>query len=122
MHMSKQTVTFSESRYPELIKALRVARCKKVDSFNQRMESAYQAYQRDYATLNWLQRWFFGFDRFDSIEEYMKKSGDYHFAKHFHRELIDNIDSMVKMLETNPPPDSITIDYDFWLKISKEQL
>lgn len=123
--MSKQTVTFAKDRYVELIEALQIARVSKIDKFEKRVVNHYQEatdqYQKSSRFQRWFQRWFFGIEKYESLEDYKKNSPDHHFSRHFHKEFIKKIDDMVDMLKTNPPPDAVTVDYDFWISISKEQ-
>jgi hypothetical protein len=119
--MTKQTVTFSHEHYPELIDALAYARVKIECAFRKTLQERFDEYQAAYAKSTRLQRWFFGVEKYVDIDDYNRTCEDWCFRRGFHNRLINSITDMIDMLNTNPPPDAITIDYDFWVTISKNQ-
>ena len=119
--MSKQTVTFSHEHYPELIDALAYARVKIDQSHRETVRTRFETHQTHYASLTVLKRWFFGVETYVDLDDYDRRCEDWYFTRRFHKRLIDSITDMIDMLNTNPPPDAITIDYDFWVTISRNQ-
>ena len=118
--MSNQTVTFASDRYPELIAALTNALPAIEAKHEEGLSNRFDQYQKWVNSLSRFYRWLFVEDVYATLDEY-RKSEDFAFVQHFHKELIKRIYSMIDMLTTSPPPDAITIDYDFWTKISRNQ-
>ncbi len=119
--MSKQTVTFSHEHYPELIDALAYARVKIDQSHRETVRTRFETHQTHYASLTVFKRWFFGVETYVDLDDYDRNCEDWYFTRRFHKLLVDSITDMIDMLNTNPPPDAITIDYDFWVIISRNQ-
>ena len=118
--MSKQTVTFSSDRYPDLVSALSNALPSIMLRHEQDLVHKFDRYQTWLKSMNRIDKWLFVTETYATVDEY-RKSEDVGFVQHYHKELIKKINSMITMLTTNPPPDAITIDYDFWVTISRNQ-